>query len=429
MSDNRRKGKIGVNSGEWLSVDEFALSLGKGPVTEAKPGPTATDTMVAATHSAIAMRGKLPTLDIENDQDGRITLDQIDPFVPPASALPEIPTGLVSKTNRPAGGEVELQELDDKASGESLNLMLCVDALQRLSMKIAVRKLIPGQASMTKRYFLFGFPATEGLTEEMVMRTRIFDQEDLNNDAEALNSALLRLPGFKEEKSRVINREDRINLIKALTVFYAAYGGDYLEGVGVDYLKALDSLNKFEFKPVSPEKRGRILAVSGDALKTFDLRMKKFFFEKGIVAKKPLTTSPVSEPVVELRKEAVSDMKVLFASIEAERIIKGLKGIGYELRRALPDGKVERDVAVVLIKDILEDGPIEVADYIKTFKLDRIDASALLRLVFECRLPVSAMGIEEHYVYMILGQFLINSADLSENDFKRFVAYLMANYA
>lgn len=423
MSESRRKGVVGVTSGEWLSLDDLAQSLvkGKQPATEVLPEPTEADAQVAATRSDISIRGKLPTLDEE--QDGRITLDQIDPFIAQVSSVPAEP---IKRTNRPAGGEEELQALDDKVSGESVNLMHCMNALQQLSIKMATRELVPNQASIAKRYFLLGFPSIEGDKDEMVMRTRVFDQEDLKDEFEDINLDLYRLPAFKDDKSTVITREDRINLVKALTAFYAAYMGEQLEGLGVDYLKALDSINKFEFKPVAVDKNKPILALSNETLKTFALRLKKFFFEKATNPKRPASVIPAqTATVAEPKKESVSEIEELFASLEAERIIKGLKDIGHDLKRMLEVEKLDRDVAVKLIKDILEDGPIDVAEYMKVFKLQRFDASALLRRVFEYRLPVSAMEIEQHYVFMILGEFLINSANLSEKDFKRFVAHLV----
>lgn len=402
----RGKTGIGVVSGEWLTADDVAKEL----------APRANG------NSSIRGRDKLPTLDGE-EEGGRPTFDLIKPEdlgkgeALPASSHPER-----FPTDRPLGGERTLQELDDQVTGESVRLMRCFTALQELSMRVSSRDLPQNKALVANRYFFFAFPAIDPDRKGLIMRTHVVDLADNKDGLEELTLDLYRLTSFKDARNNFISREDRINLIKALTVIYTDFAGDKMEDMAVDYRKVLESLTKFDFIPVDAGPK-RSAVLTADALKIFALKLRKICFERGMASKRTASGSLPSDLKKEC-DETSTKIEDLMARAEADRLIQALTAIGQDIKRMMGMEKVSRNLAVNIIRDILDDGEIFVEDYMATFKLERIEASALLRRVFECRLPVNAMGIEQQYLYLILGEFLINSSNLSEKDMARFVNYL-----
>lgn len=413
MSDRSKKG-IGVASGQWLKVEDFARAVMPKAADAPKPAATEPDPV---NDMSRAVRGRLDTLDEIND--GRPTLDEI-PIDIDESALDRF-----RATDRPDGGDEALVALDDKLTGESIRMIHCFTIMQSLAMKVGSRELLVTKALKDGRYFPFAFPYTEGPNNDLVMRTHVVDIDDLKTDSEAseaLISDLYTLTAFKDNKSIVLSREERINLIKALTAFYADYAGEKLEDLGIDYIRALETLNKFKFKPAFDRIFANIPALDVPVfLSAFTLKLKKTFLESRISRKTSVPLSTTSET----QSKVTSDPEDVLHRNHAKKLVDELVTIGNDLKKVLETDKIPMPKAVELINDMLYEKPLEVGDYMDTYHfIDQFEGRAFIRRVLEARRAIAQMDIEDSFVFSVLGENLINNAVIQKTDLDKLTASL-----
>lgn len=368
-----------------------------------------------------------------------------------ASTMP--PPG--ATTERPPAGQGHFVQLFDQASGEAVRMIVCLNVLSKAAKTLSDRDF-DAKKAFERSVFLMPFPQVL-FNGQVRMEVFGFDHNDTVDTLVDINNNLIKLIGFRDASTvRTLTRDGRLNLIKALTIYYADLTGQEVEDLKVDFVAAIGSIRKMDWVlSTEPEtnvfklgfnlgKRDEVI-IDDTKLQVFKLRLIEFFTMRAgnspvafarTAARGASREIPAALAIVPPRRSEVltrqpepDDLTSAFnraakkaaetltdstelegarrEALEAIRIANLLKSISQDMITILEPGGGCRESTVVLtlIGEMMSTERLNHSRYKALFSLGNSAAMKLVNRMAGARVDIVQLGLPKDLIFAIMLHF------------------------
>ena len=356
------------------------------------------------------------------------------------------PPGQATKppgSHQPTAGRRNDGYIYEKSSGEAARIIACSMVIREVIQAMNDREFNEGKA-FNKSIFLIPVPRFDG--HKLDMEVYSFNHQDQLAPLTEICHALFSVTSFRDiDIAGIMPRDERINLIKALTEYYAnlrevpstLMASTDLQ---IDYRLALDALNKLEWINMVGMKKGGTIhyqlgasqAVIGPIqVKEFKLKLGSFFLEKSkgrpegaitVQSLEPLAVAGLSKQskaavlgAIELKHEIPEDSQRGKAELMARKL-KILRSLTTEIMSLLcPDGKgIDTILASLVIGELVSKESVSPGIYRHLFNVDVAIAEKLVEAFEKARVKIRTLALSEDLLYETVMQMLTKGGKIGQ---------------